>query len=79
MAKQGEHNMAKSKSSETTSTPAVWQPPVEQDTLALILQGRALELNVAGNRRMQLSLDSVELGVGEFNLNLPGIKLRIGL
>jgi hypothetical protein len=71
--------MAKNKPSEIASTPAVWQPPVAQDTLALVLQSRTLELNVAGNRRMQLSLDSVELGVGEFNLNLPGIKLRIGL
>jgi hypothetical protein len=71
--------MAKSKPSEIVSTPAVWQPPVPPDTLGLVLQGRALELNVAGNRRMQISLDSVELGIGEIKLELPGIKLRIGL
>lgn len=71
--------MAKNKSPETVSTPVVWQPDTAPDTLALALHGRALELSVAGNRRMQISLDSVELGVGEFNLNLPGIRLRIGL
>jgi hypothetical protein len=71
--------MAKSKSPETASTPAVWKPDTTPDTLALALHGRALELSVAGNRRMQISLDSVELGINEINLNLPGIRLRIGL
>lgn len=74
--------MAKSKTPEIVNEapmPTVWQPPVAPDTLALVLHGRALDLNVAGHRRMQLSLDSVELGVGEFNLELPGIKLHIAL
>jgi hypothetical protein len=73
--------MAKSKTPEavTEAVPAVWKPDTTPDTLALGLHGRALELSVAGNRRMQISLDSVELGINEINLNLPGIRLRIGL
>lgn len=74
--------MAKSKSPEIVNEapmPTVWQPPVAPDTLALELHDRTLNLNVAGHRRMQISLDPVELGVGEMSLALPGIKLRIAL
>lgn len=54
-------------------------PALRPASAALVLHGRELDLNVAGSRNMQVSIDPVELGVNEIALDLPGIKLRIEL